>query len=58
MEILRHIAAGRSNKQIADDLFLAVGTVKKHTSNIFGKLGVESRTQAVARARKLGILQG
>jgi len=57
MEILRLVEAGRSNKEIADVLFLAIGTVKKHTSNIFGKLGVESRTQAVARARALGILQ-
>jgi len=37
-------------------IFLAAGTVKKHTSNIYGKLGVESRTRAVARARELGIL--
>jgi LuxR family maltose regulon positive regulatory protein len=56
MEVLGLIEAGKSNKEIADALFLAVGTVKKHTSNIFGKLGVESRTQAIARARKLGIL--
>ena len=56
LEVLKLIEAGRSNKEIADVLFLALGTVKKHTSNIFGKLGVESRTQAVARARKLGIL--
>ncbi|MGA2478118.1 MAG: LuxR C-terminal-related transcriptional regulator [Spirochaetia bacterium] len=56
MEVLRLIEAGRSNKEIADVLFLAVGTVKKHTSNIFGKLGAESRTQAVAMSRKLGIL--
>jgi LuxR family maltose regulon positive regulatory protein len=56
MEVLKLIEAGKSNKEIADGLFLAVGTVKKHTSNIFGKLDVESRTQAVARARKLGIL--
>jgi LuxR family transcriptional regulator, maltose regulon positive regulatory protein len=56
MEILGLIAAGRSNKEIASELFLAMGTVKKHTSNIFGKLGVQSRTQALARAQHLGIL--
>jgi LuxR family maltose regulon positive regulatory protein len=56
LEVLRLIAAGRSNKEIASELFLAVGTIKKHTNNIFGKLGVESRTQAVARARELSIL--
>ncbi|MHB1413939.1 MAG: LuxR C-terminal-related transcriptional regulator [Chloroflexota bacterium] len=56
LEVLRLIAAGRSNKEIASRLVLAIGTVKKHTSNIFGKLGVESRTQAVARARELGLI--
>jgi LuxR family maltose regulon positive regulatory protein len=56
-EVLRLIAAGKSNREIACDLFLATGTVKKHANNIFGKLGVGSRTQAVARARELGILK-
>ena len=56
-EVLRLIAAGRSNKEIAFELFLATGTVKKHANNIFGKLGARSRTQAVARARELGILK-
>ena len=56
LEILKLIAAGRSNKEIGDTLFLAIGTVKKHTNNIFGKLSVASRTQAIARARELGIL--
>ncbi|MHB1132172.1 MAG: LuxR C-terminal-related transcriptional regulator [Chloroflexota bacterium] len=56
LEVLRLVAAGRSNKEIAAELVLALGTVKKHTSNIFGKLSVESRTQAVARARELGLL--
>jgi LuxR family transcriptional regulator, maltose regulon positive regulatory protein len=55
-EILKLIASGKTNKEIASRLFLAVGTVKKHTSNIFGKLGVESRTGAVARARDLGLI--
>jgi LuxR family transcriptional regulator, maltose regulon positive regulatory protein len=56
VEVLRLIAAGMSNKEIAEELVLAVGTVKKHTNNIFGKLDVESRTQAIARARELGII--
>ena len=56
MEVLRLIADGKSNKEIAFELFLAIGTVKKHTNNIFGKLDAQSRTQAVARARELGIL--
>jgi LuxR family maltose regulon positive regulatory protein len=56
IEVLRLIAAGLSNREIADELFLAVGTVKKHINNIFGKLSVRKRTQAVARARELGML--
>lgn len=56
MEVLQLIAAGNSNQAIADQLFIAVRTVKKHASNVYGKLGVSSRTQAVARARELGLL--
>lgn len=56
LEVLRLIAAGLSNREIADRLVLAVGTVKTHTRNVFGKLEVASRTQAVARARELDIL--
>jgi LuxR family maltose regulon positive regulatory protein len=56
LEVLQLIAAGHSNRAIADELFIAVRTVKKHASNIYGKLGVGSRTQAVARARELGLL--
>jgi LuxR family maltose regulon positive regulatory protein len=56
LELLRLVAGGRSNQEIAQALFLAVGTVKKHLNNIFGKLGVNSRTQAVARARELDLL--
>jgi LuxR family maltose regulon positive regulatory protein len=55
-ELLRLVAAGRSNQEIAQELFLAVGTVKKHLNNIFGKLDVSSRTQAIARARELSLL--
>lgn len=56
VEVLRLVAAGKSNREIADELFLAVGTVKKHLNNIYGKLGVRRRTQAVARARELDML--
>jgi LuxR family maltose regulon positive regulatory protein len=56
MEVLRLVATGRSNREIADQLVIAVSTVKSHTNTIFGKLGVKSRTQAVARAVELGLL--
>jgi DNA-binding NarL/FixJ family response regulator len=51
LEVLRLVAAGASNHDIAETLVIAVPTVKKHVSNIFGKLGARSRTQAVAVAR-------
>jgi len=56
LEILRLLSVGMSNREIAEQLFLAVGTVKKYTSNIYGKLDVHSRTQATARARELNLL--
>ncbi len=55
-ELLRLIAEGLSNQEIAQRLYISLPTVKWHTTNIYGKLGVRSRTQAVARARALGIL--
>jgi LuxR family transcriptional regulator, maltose regulon positive regulatory protein len=55
-EILRQIAAGRSNQEIAATLVIAISTVKKHINNIFGKLDVQSRTQALVRARELDLL--
>lgn len=57
LAVLRLMAAGHSNQQIADELFLAVSTVKWYAGQIFGKLAVRNRTGAVARARELGILQ-
>jgi LuxR family maltose regulon positive regulatory protein len=55
-EVLRLIATGDSNQTIAQELVITVSAVKKHTGNIFGKLNVNSRTQAVARAHQLGLL--
>jgi LuxR family maltose regulon positive regulatory protein len=55
-EILRLIAQGCSNQQIASALVLSVGTVKGHVNHIFGKLDVQNRTEAVARSRELGLL--
>ncbi|MBK9710153.1 MAG: tetratricopeptide repeat protein [Kouleothrix sp.] len=55
-EVLALIAAGLSNQQIAVRLIISLTTVKTHAANIFGKLGVASRTQAVAEARVLGLL--
>jgi LuxR family maltose regulon positive regulatory protein len=56
LEILRLIATGRSNGEIAEALFVTVGTIKWHLNNIYGKLDVRSRTQAVARARELDLI--
>jgi LuxR family maltose regulon positive regulatory protein len=50
------IAAGHSNQAIADRLVVAVSTVKRHINNIYGKLDVQSRTQALLRARELNLL--
>ena len=55
-EILRIVATGASNKEIAQQLFIAEGTVKNHLTNILGKMGVRDRTQAALKARELGIL--
>ena len=56
MEVLRLIATGQSNPEIAQALVVAVSTVKAHINNIFGKLGVTSRTQALVRAREFQLL--
>jgi LuxR family maltose regulon positive regulatory protein len=56
LEVLRLMASGKSNAEIARVLVVAVSTVKSHTNSIFGKLGVTSRTQALARARELQLL--
>lgn len=55
--MLRLLAEGLTNRQIADRLTAVIGTVKAHSSNIYGKLGVSSRTQAVARAKELNVIE-
>ncbi|MEZ4623049.1 MAG: response regulator transcription factor [Caldilineaceae bacterium] len=55
-EVLRLLAAGLSNAAIAEQLVVAVGTVKTHLKHIYGKLDVQSRTQAVAQARVRDLL--
>jgi LuxR family maltose regulon positive regulatory protein len=57
LEVLRLLAQGASNAEIAEHLFIALNTVKRHNSNIFEKLGVSNRTQAVAQARAFGFLE-
>ena len=56
LEVLRLIAAGKSNQRIAHDLVVALDTVKKHVTHVLGKLGAANRTEAVARARQLGLI--
>ncbi len=56
LQVLRLIADGDSNQAIAEKLVITVSAVKKHTGNIYGKLAVNSRTQAVSRARQFGLL--
>jgi LuxR family maltose regulon positive regulatory protein len=56
LEVLQLIAHGLSNREISERLFLALDTVKGHNQKIFGKLQVQRRTEAVARARELGLL--
>jgi ATP/maltotriose-dependent transcriptional regulator MalT len=56
IEVLELVALGNSNQQIADQLFISLHTVKTHARRINGKLGVERRTQAVAKAKMLGLV--
>lgn len=56
LEVLRCLAQGDSNQSIAEKLFVTLSAVKKHTGNIYRKLEAESRTQAIVRARELGLL--
>jgi LuxR family maltose regulon positive regulatory protein len=56
LEVLQLLSGGLSNREIASRLFLTVGTIKWHLHNIYGKLGVHSRVQAVTRANELDLL--
>jgi DNA-binding NarL/FixJ family response regulator len=55
-EVLEHLSKGLSYEQIADNLFISYGTVRKHVENIYRKLGVNNRTGAIDKAQKGGIL--
>ncbi|MNR62436.1 Transcriptional regulatory protein LiaR [compost metagenome] len=57
MDVLKLIAGGKSNQEVADSLFIGVKTVKFHVTNILAKLGVEDRTQAAIYAHKHGLAQ-
>lgn len=56
LEILALLATGDSNREIANQLFIAEGTVKNHVTNILGKLGARDRTQAALKAKELGLI--
>jgi DNA-binding CsgD family transcriptional regulator len=56
IEVLSLLASGRTNSEVARDLFVSVGTVKSHTGNIYRKLDARNRSEALARARELGVL--
>jgi LuxR family maltose regulon positive regulatory protein len=56
LEVLALVAAGKANVEIASSLFVSLSTVKTHINNLYRKLGVSSRTQAIARARKLDLI--
>jgi LuxR family maltose regulon positive regulatory protein len=56
LEVLRLVAIGQSNEAIATTLVISIETVKKHLKNIYGKLDVHSRVEAVNRAREAGLL--
>ena len=57
LEVLNLLASGRTNSEVARELFVSVGTVKSHTGNIYRKLGAKNRAEALARARELGVLR-
>lgn len=57
LEVLHLLVSGRTNREIASDLFVTVGTVKSHVSNIYGKLGARNRAEALRRTRELDLLR-
>lgn len=58
IEVLKLIEAGLSNQEIASKLFISITTVKRHISNIYAKLDVKTRTQAISRGKELGFFDG
>jgi LuxR family maltose regulon positive regulatory protein len=56
LEVLGMLAAGSPNQAIARELVVSLDTVKKHVGHVLGKLGAANRTEAVARARQLGLI--
>ncbi|SEJ01156.1 regulatory protein, luxR family [Dyadobacter koreensis] len=56
LEVLQLISTGMSNQEIAERLFVSLNTVKTHSSNLFGKMDVKSRTQAIDKAKKMQII--
>ena len=56
LEVLALVAQGLSNREISERLYFSLNTIKGHNRNIFGKLAVRRRTEAIARARELGLL--
>jgi len=56
IEVLGLLASGKTNSEVAGDLFVSVGTVKSHTGNIYRKLGARNRAEALNRARELGLI--
>jgi ATP/maltotriose-dependent transcriptional regulator MalT len=57
LEVLSLLATGKTNSEVAGDLFVSVGTVKSHTGNIYRKLGARNRAGALTRARELGLIR-
>ena len=56
MDVLRLLCEGRSNQEIAATLFLSLSAIKKYSGNLYGKLGVTSRAQAIVKARELRLV--
>jgi ATP/maltotriose-dependent transcriptional regulator MalT len=57
LEVLRLLASGKTNSEVAGDLFVSVGTVKSHTGNIYRKLSARNRAEALNRGRELGLIR-